>query len=272
MFSDSSDTVPTNEEINLTHLLRNRNSGNNPLNMIPAQSDTVSTAMGTKLTPVAFDIETSGFETDAVVTVVGFVLPLGCRVMLNTDQKPVNRATLETTLADRFNTTIKLSCHQTEQALLEALTEFVAESLTPKEYLLVAYNGERFRSGFDLPFLRTRYALQNIGWPFVDVPYADLMPIFQYRFNTQIDGESPADLERVYEMIVGKELAMLDPFDDSKQAVSAFESGDFEDLLQHNIADILRTDALASIAEQYCGKSEFKLKSLTPTISDSTHS
>lgn len=224
--------------------------------------------MGSKLTPVAFDIETSGFETDAVVTVVGFVLPLGCRVMLNTDQRPVDQATLQTTLADQFNTTIKLSCHQTERALLEAVTGFAAESLTPKEYLLVAYNGERFRSGFDLPFLRTRYTLQNIRWPFVDVPYADLMPIFQHRFNTQIEGESPADLERVYETIVGEELTTRDPFGDSKQAVGAFEDGDFEALLQHNVADILRTDALASVAEQYCGKSEFKLKSLTPTVSD----
>jgi uncharacterized protein YprB with RNaseH-like and TPR domain len=190
--------------------------------------------------------------------------------MLNTDQGPVHQAALETTLADRFNTTVKLSCHQTEQALLEALTEFATESLTPKEYLLVAYNGERFRSGFDLPFLRTRYTLQDVRWPFIDVPYADLMPIFQHRFNTQLNDESPADLEGVYETIVGGELTSRDPFEDSKQAVDAFEAGDFEDLLQHNIADILRTDALASVAEQYCGKSEFNLKSLTPTVSDST--
>ena len=134
--------------------------------------------MGTKLTPVSFDIETSGFETDAVVTVVGIALPLGCRVMLNTNQRTVDQSALETTLTERFDTTLKLSCHQTERALLEAFTEFAAESLTPKEYLLVAYNGERFRSGFDLPFLRTRYTLQDVTWPFVDVPYADLMPIF----------------------------------------------------------------------------------------------
>jgi uncharacterized protein YprB with RNaseH-like and TPR domain len=226
--------------------------------------------MGTKLTPVAFDIETSGFETDAVVTAIGFVLPLGCRVMLNTDQQSVGQATLETTLANRFNTTIKLSCHQTEQELLESLTEFATDSLTPKEYLLVAYNGERFRSGFDLPFLRTRYTRQDVAWPFIDVPYADLMPIFQHRFNTQRDDESAADLEGVYETIVDNELTALDPFEDSNQAVEAFETGDFEALLQHNIADVLRTDALATVAERYCGKSEFKLKSLTPTVFDST--
>ena len=226
--------------------------------------------MGTKLTPVAFDIETSGFETDAVVTTVGVVLPLGCRVMLNTDQRTVDEPALETTLTNRFDTTLKLSCYQTERALLEALTEFAVEALTPREYLLVAYNGERFRSGFDLPFLRTRYTLQDVMWPFVDVPYADLMPIFQHRFNTHLNGESVADLDRVYETIVGGELTTLDPFEESSEAVTAFETSDFEALLQHNIADILRTDALSSVAEKYCGKSEFKLKSLTPTISDSS--
>lgn len=226
--------------------------------------------MGTKLTSIAFDIETSGFETDAVVTAVGVVLPLGCRVMLNTDQRTVDEPALETTLADRFDTTLRLSCHKTERALLKSLTEFAAESLTPREYLLVAYNGERFRSGFDLPFLRTRYTLQDVTWPFVDVPYADLMPIFQHRFNTHLGDESVADLDRVYEAIVGDELTALDPFDESSEAVDAFEAGDFEALLQHNIADILRTDALVAVAEQYCGKSEFKLKSLTPTVSDSS--
>jgi hypothetical protein len=95
------------------------------------------------------------------------------------------------------------------------------------------------------------------------------MPIFQYRFNTQLDDDSVSDLEGVYETIVGDELTPLDPFEESSQAVEAFESGDFEALLQHNIADILWTDALATVAERYCGKSEFKLKSLTPTVSDS---
>ncbi len=226
--------------------------------------------MGQKLTPVAFDIETSGFEIDAVVTVIGIVLPLGCRVLLNTDQRAVAQPTVVSALAERFDTTVKLSCHQTERGLLEAFTEFTAVSLTPKEYLLVAYNGERFRSGFDLPFLRTRYTLQGVQWPFVDVPYADLMPIFQHRFNTQVGDESAADLTQVYETIVGDGLTALDPFADSKQAVDAFDAGDFEKLLQHNIADILRTAALASIAEQYCSKSDFKLKSLTPTVSDSS--
>lgn len=48
----------------------------------------------------------------------------------------------------------------------------------------------------------------------------------------------------------------------------AFEAGAFGPLLEHNVADVLRTKALASLAERYCGKSEFQLKSLTPSVRD----
>jgi uncharacterized protein YprB with RNaseH-like and TPR domain len=37
-----------------------------------------------QLTPVAFDIETSGFDTDAVITVAGFAHSLGESLILNT--------------------------------------------------------------------------------------------------------------------------------------------------------------------------------------------
>lgn len=224
--------------------------------------------MGSQLTPIAFDIETTGFETDAVVTVVGFSLPIGCRMLLNTGGRSVDEAAIEGRLEETFDTTLKLSSHQSEAELLEAVTSFAAESLTPREYLLVAYNGERYRNGFDLPFLRTRYALQDVPWPFVDLPYADVMPIFQHRFNTQLSDGSAADLETVYETLVGSGLTAVDPFETSQEAVAAFESRDFEQLLQHNTVDILRTGALASLAERYCGKSDFNLKSLTPTICD----
>jgi uncharacterized protein YprB with RNaseH-like and TPR domain len=224
--------------------------------------------MGSQLTPIAFDIETTGFETDALVTVVGFSLPIGCRVLLNTGGRSVDEAAMEHRLEETFETTLKLSSHQSEAELLEAVTSFAAESLTPREYLLVAYNGERYRNGFDLPFLRTRYALQDVPWPFVDLPYADVMPIFQHRFNTQLGDGAAADLETVYETLVGRGLTVVDPFETSQEAVTAFEAGDFERLIQHNAADILRTRALASLAERYCGKSDFNLKSLTPTVCD----
>ncbi|WP_336003381.1 hypothetical protein [Halorientalis halophila] len=224
--------------------------------------------MGTRLTHVPFDIETSGFETDAAVSVVGFSLPLGCRVFLNADGHPADADRLESRLSETFETAVQVRVHPDERALLEAVAAFLGEAVAPREYLLVAYNGERFNGGFDLPFLRTRYALLGLQWPFDDVPYADVLPLIRKRFNTTADGEDRNDLVTAYDTLVGNGLTAADPFDDSGEAVAAFEAGEFEPLLAHNVADVLRTGALASLAERFCGKSEFDLKSLTPSARD----
>ena len=220
------------------------------------------------LTPVAFDIETTGFETSAHTTVVGLVFPMGVRVLVNTDGHAVETDQLCQQQESLFGETVVLTTHPSERELLDAFSATVSEKIVPREYFLTAYNGELWKSGFDLPFLRTRFLTQEVDWPFVDVPYADLLPIFSARFNTTTEMEDEvqtATLEHVYDELVGGELGDHDPFDDSAEAVAAFERGEFESLLQHNIADILRTDALARVAEQYCSKSDFKLKSLSPT-------
>ncbi len=221
------------------------------------------------LTPVAFDIETTGFETTAQSTVLGLVFPAGVRVFVNTEGRPVTTEKLQQQQRAIFDEQIVLSVHDSEQQLFDAFSKTIREKIAPREYLLTAYNGELWRSGFDLPFLRTRFLLHETQWPFADVPYADLLPIFKSRFNTAgLDkNEQKATLEHVYETLVGGTLTELDPFETSAEAVDAFEAGDFESLVQHNIADILRTQALATVAEQYCSKSDFKLKSLSPTRS-----
>jgi uncharacterized protein YprB with RNaseH-like and TPR domain len=224
--------------------------------------------MGTRLTHVPFDIETTGFETTARVTVVGFALPLGARVFLQTGDRTAAQAELETALGNRFDTEVKLSTHNSEHAVLTAVADFVEETVAPREYLLVAYNGDRFNGGFDLPFLRTRYSQQDLAWPFDGLPYADILPLIRSRFNTTVDGDERNDLVSAYEALIGGDLGDEDPFAESREAVTAFETGAFEPLIAHNLADILRTKALASLAERYCGKSEFSLKSLTPSVRD----
>ena len=71
-----------------------------------------------------------------------------------------------------------------------------------------------------------------------------------------------------YETLCGGEYSGLDPFEASKEAVSAFEAGRFDDVVVHNVADVLRTQALGRLAESYCSKSDFNVKSLTPTNTD----
>jgi hypothetical protein len=225
------------------------------------------------LESVAFDIETTGFGVDDAVTVVGFAVPMGVRVFVQTSGRSVNG--IETRVRERVDEHVVVSVHERERELLEGVGEFVGRRLCDREVLLVAYNGERWKSGFDLPFLRTRLAQHGLAWPFSDVPYADLLPVISRRFNTTTTGSDAggdggqSDLVGAYETLCGGEYSGLDPFEESKEAVSAFEAGRFGDVVVHNVADVLRTQALGRLAESYCSKSDFSVKSLTPTITDS---
>jgi uncharacterized protein YprB with RNaseH-like and TPR domain len=211
----------------------------------------------TELTTIAFDIETTGFQADDELTVVGFDSAVSSRVFLHTG------TTSEAGLADRLNdalqTPVQLSLHDSEQELLNELATFVTSTLTQRDAKLVAYNGERWNGGFDLPFLRTRLCTHGLEWPFGTLPYVDVMDVFETRFNTSED-----TLSGVYEELIGAGLNDLDPFTDSSEAVTAWEEGAYEPLIIHNVADIRRTRALMELAERYCSKSDFSMKSLEP--------
>jgi hypothetical protein len=142
-----------------------------------------------------------------------------------------------------------------------SLSEVVESTLAHRDAKLVAYNGERWNGGFDLPFLRTRLCYHEIGWPFTGLPYIDAMDVFETRFNTSGD-----TLTAVYEELIGSGLTELDPFVDSEEAVDAWQEGDFESLVRHNVADIRRTRSLMRLAERYCSKSDFSMKSLDPVV------
>jgi len=217
------------------------------------------------LEQVAFDIETTGFDAVDVVTTVGFAVPMGVRVFLQTDGRdtPGVESRVESAVSE---TLVNVSTHASERELLSAVSEFVAERVRD-DMLLVAYNGERWNGGFDVPFLRTRYAQCDLAWPFVDVPYADVMPLVTDRFNTTVDGTEQGGLVAAYDVLCGRSYGDVDPFDDSVEAVATFEDGRFAPLVLHNVADVLWTRALGRVAERYCSKSEFKVKSLTPTRS-----
>ena len=221
--------------------------------------------MSDALEQVAFDIETTGFTVDDEVTVIGFGFEMGTRVFLHGAGE--SEAELEAQVREQSGHSVNLSTHPSEEALLIAVGEFGHSRLTRGELLLVAFNGERWKSGFDLPFLRTRLAKNDVDWPFSDLPYADLLPVLEHRFNTVSgDGESRTDLVGVSETLLDGTWSQLDPFADSAEAVTAFESGAYVDLLLHNLADVRRTLELGRLTQRYCSKSDYDLKSLTPTV------
>ncbi len=220
------------------------------------------------LESVAFDIETTGFEVDDEVTVVGFAVSLGCRVFVQDPRTGESDEVMSVdagTVEARVDEPVSVSVYASEEALLEAVGQFVADRFVDDDVLLVAFNGEQWRGGFDLPFLRTRLVMTGVSWPFRDVPYADVLPVVRRRFNTTVEGEEQNDLVGAYGTLIGDGLNTVDPFMDSAEAVEAFADGRMTDLVTHNVADVVRTRALTRLAERYCSKSEFNVKSLTAT-------
>lgn len=97
----------------------------------------------------------------------------------------------------------------------------------------------------------------EVDWPFPNLAYADVLDSVD-RFDTN----DRSDLVGVYNEPLGNEPC--DPFDDSEVAVDAFESGDWESLLLHNLADIQRTRELAILGGAYVPQSDFQMKNLHP--------
>ncbi len=209
------------------------------------------------LDPVAFDIETTGFDADAVVTVAGFAHDLGYFLVLNTDGRSADEASLTATLDEFVSRPVHLDTRPDERGLLRGVYEFAEDRLDGDRHYLTAFNGETWNGGFDLPFLRSACLRTDVRWPFGDLAYADMREAID-RFDT--DGQS--DLVGVYEALIGEDH--FDPFDDSAAAVDAFERGDWRPLLQHNLADIDRTLALARLAGRFVAKKDFNMKNLEP--------
>jgi len=162
--------------------------------------------------------------------------------------------------------TVQVQVCDSERDLLKRLRKEAGKRIRGKNRMLVAYNGETWRGGFDLSFLRTRCGFNDVCWPFDDIPYSDLMPIVQKRINTTVDGEdSPteiSDLCGAYDALIDGDHC--DPYQDSNEAVSAAYNGEWESLVLHNVADLNRTQQLADWMQRYVPASDFKLKNLGP--------
>jgi len=209
------------------------------------------------LDPIAFDIETSGLDEDAEITVAGLAHELGEVIVLNTAGRHADTTQLEQALVEHSAGDVELVTVPNEQTLLTNLGEIAGNRLDEDSHYLTAYHGETWNGGFDLPFVRTACVRHDVDWPFPNLAYADVLTVVE-RFNTN----DKSDLVGVYEQLRGN--GTCDPFEDSGAAVEAFENGDWEPLLLHNLADIQRTRELAVLAGAYVPQSDFRMKNLSP--------
>ncbi len=209
----------------------------------------------TSLTPVAIDLETTGLDADATLSVVGLAQPSLATLVLNAAE--ANADALLKHLEQKSQLRATVHVVESERAALERLRLVLDETLDPDDHYLTAFNGETWNGGFDLPYLRSKYAAHDVSWPDLEVAYADMLDVID-RFAT----DDVRDLVGVHERLVGRETC--DPLADSEAAVEAYQAGRYGDVLLHNVADLQRTLDLAHLAERYVPKSDFKMKNLAP--------
>jgi len=209
------------------------------------------------LEPIAFDIETSGLDDSAVLTVAGLAHSLGEVLILNTAGRAANSGRLEHALGTESVGDVEVLLADDEEALLGILHRIAHDRLDDEKHYLTAYNGETWNGGFDLPFVRTACISHGLDWPFPNIAYADV-----FSFIDRFDTNDEKGLVEVYDKLIGKESC--DPFENSGAAVDAYEKGAWEKLLLHNLADVQRTQELARLSENYIPQSDFKMKNLSP--------
>jgi len=166
------------------------------------------------LDPIAFDIETSGLNEDAVITVAGFAHDLGESIILNVDGRDApDHQTLTKALDEHSAGAVSLEIVEDEAAPLESISEISTTQIDGDRHYLTAYNGETWNGGFDLLFCRTRFLDHEMDWAFGDLAYADMMEMID-RFNTQ----DQRDLVGVCDYLIGNETC-----DPSKTAVKPWK-------------------------------------------------
>ncbi len=150
---------------------------------------------------VVFDIETTGFkagEDDFVTTIIAHY-ENKYHIWLNTDgDTSVKHDEMLTNILEQSSTinNISLSLCLSETQLFRSFTDFL-EQIEKDNVILTAFNGETYagHTDFDLPFLRTRFFANGIGWPFKGFWYSDTYEIFskKNRIKTTVTGKPTLD-------------------------------------------------------------------------------
>jgi uncharacterized protein YprB with RNaseH-like and TPR domain len=213
------------------------------------------------MSPVAFDIETSGFGDGAVVTVAGLYTDEWATLIFNNSARLVDVGELEQLLNQHTTADVDVRSVCPERELLKDLGQIVNERVDPDDDYITAYNGETWNGGFDLPFLRSACIRNGAVWPLESLAYIDV-----FGYIDRIDTNDTNGLVEVYDYLIGDDTC--DPFDDSQRAVEAYEDGNFGSLLLHNLADIKRTYELDVVCSDYVPQADIDMKSLETPNAD----
>lgn len=108
---------------------------------------------------VAWDLETTGFQWNAEITVSGFWFPGGAgtaELVLNTGGATTEADRYEDQLESVSGATVTVTPAADETELLEEMRRILFERFDREYCRLVAFNADSWKGGFDLPFARMR--------------------------------------------------------------------------------------------------------------------
>lgn len=144
-----------------------------------------------------FDIETTGFKAGDDDVITTFVMHHDGKyhVWLNTDGNHANRDEIKADIieASGLDNVLLYLC-ETEGLLQENVREYLdlqADATT----VLVAFNGEGYHTGFDVPFLRTRCLRNGVPWMLGGHWYTDPYDVLvdQNRLDTTVTEDPTLD-------------------------------------------------------------------------------
>lgn len=132
----------------------------------------------------AIDIETTGFTSTDIVTVVGFG-----------KNDPNSGIEYSAYTNGQLNESLDWAEGEDSVEIIECDSEIDLLSSLPIPYLettggvdesavLVGYNAQTYSGGFDFPFMRTRCAMLGVEWPFTGMQYLDMQDVMKTQFNT----------------------------------------------------------------------------------------
>lgn len=130
------------------------------------------------MTFVAFDIETTGLTANDTVTTIGTASEDGYNIYVNCSQ---GHPDVEELQEEYAGIDLSIYAMDNETELLEHLDEIrTVYELQLEGNMLVGFKSR----DFDLPFLRTRCVLNDIGWPISGVNSIDLVTVYKYQWQT----------------------------------------------------------------------------------------
>jgi len=232
---------------------------------------------------VAWDIETTGFNWNDEITVSGFWFPAGhATLLLNAETITTDSTEYEERLeAIKEGLDVRVHVCEGEPDLLRTMHDVVFDQIESDYNRLIAFNAETWKSGFDLPFLRTRCIKHDVSWLFSDLQFADLWEPVKKRLNTTHTTHGTSmdinSLTGAHELLFAQTIPTTfvsetnhpwyctteyDPFDDSSRAVNCYNRGDYLPILQHNLADVHRTWELGELVRAFVSPKDITDKKL----------